>query len=62
MINSGDAGSGPDRGGGGGMHMKEKGFLVERIKIEPPRRIRLRRRTSSTHSNKANYPGNEAEN
>ena len=44
MINSGDAGSDPGRwggeGGGGGtgwMHMKEKGFLVERIKIEPPR-------------------------
>ena len=38
------------------LHMKEAGFLVEGFRIEQPRRIRLWRRTSSTHSNKANYP------
>lgn len=43
------------------LQKKEAGFLVEGFRIEQPRRIRLWRRTSSTHSNKANYPGNEAE-
>lgn len=38
------------------LHMKETGFLIEWIRIEHPRRIRLWRRTSSPYWNKANYP------